>query len=133
MYKPKYFTFYELIHSQTAQKSGIDNAPHTWEQVINLSRLAQHLDRVREMAGQPVRINSGFRSAQLNKMLAGSAAGSYHLAGRAADMACRDLGVLRDAALRYCGFSPVKGRTHYEDDHFELILYPTFVHLAIKD
>ncbi len=81
----KYFTIKELTRSETAEKYGIDNTP-TPEQLANLTILVDEcLDIIREKWGQPLYVNSGFRSLELNRAVRG-ASSSQHLEGKAADI-----------------------------------------------
>jgi hypothetical protein len=50
-----------------------------------MKRLCQWLEVLRERAGTPIRINSGYRSPQLNKKI-GGVANSNHLTGCAVDI-----------------------------------------------
>lgn len=86
MYKPKYFTFKELVHSDTAKERGIDNTP-SWDVVERLLSLTQHiLDPLREAWGKPLKVNSGYRSKALNDVLSASSPTSVHMIGCAADI-----------------------------------------------
>lgn len=81
----KYFTIRELTHSNTAVAKGIDNTP-TAEVEKNLQALIEHvLDPLREAYGKPIKVNSGYRSPKLNKVL-GGVANSQHQYGYAADI-----------------------------------------------
>lgn len=81
----KYFTLAELTRSDTAERLGIDNTPSA-QATTNLRRLTERtLDRAREQFGHPIYVNSGYRSAALNKVI-GGARHSYHMQGRAADL-----------------------------------------------
>ena len=122
----------DALSADTARRAGIDNSPQTFQQVAHLSGLGCHLDRIRTIKGCSIRVNSAFRTPQLNARLKGSAPRSYHLQGRAADIVAANLPRLKDVVLRYCGFQPAPGLTHYEDARFEVILYPTFLHFAYK-
>ena len=55
------------------------------ESIANLKRLCQWLEVLRERAGTPIRINSGYRSPQLNRKI-GGVANSNHLTGCAVDI-----------------------------------------------
>ena len=55
------------------------------EAIANMKRLCQWLEVLRERAGTPIRINSGYRSPQLNKKI-GGVANSNHLPGCAVDI-----------------------------------------------
>lgn len=81
----RYFTLEELTRSTTATARGINNIPPLGA-VANLTALVDDvLDKIRERWGRPIRINSGYRSEELNKALAGSKT-SQHRFGEAADI-----------------------------------------------
>lgn len=80
----RHFTFSEMTRSQTATRLGIRNHPSA-EHVEALRHLcAEVLEPVREMVGRPVRISSGYRSAELSERI-GSSPRSQHCRGEAAD------------------------------------------------
>lgn len=80
-----YFSVSELCASSTARQRGIDNTP-TPEARQNLLRLIlEVLDPCRRQFGAPVRVTSGYRCPQLNRLV-GGAASSQHLSGEAADI-----------------------------------------------
>lgn len=83
--KGKYFTLDELTRSDMARRYGIDNVPD--EQVVScLESLVCHvLDPVREMWGNPITVNSGYRCSELNGVVGGKRT-SQHLKGEAADI-----------------------------------------------
>jgi hypothetical protein len=83
----KYFTFTELTQSDRAKQAGIDNNPAPDSVVwANLEALVNNvLDPLRTMWGKPITVNSGYRSAALNKLI-GGAKNSAHLTGEAADI-----------------------------------------------
>jgi hypothetical protein len=79
--KSKYFTLAELCSTN----SGLTNVPD-WEQVDNLYLLTKMvLDPLRALYGRPIKINSGYRSVEVNKAI-GGARTSQHLFGLAADI-----------------------------------------------
>ncbi|HLP05102.1 MAG TPA: D-Ala-D-Ala carboxypeptidase family metallohydrolase [Paludibacter sp.] len=81
----KHFTLDEL----TVTHSGLLNVPNK-ASIDALTLLVNNvLDPVREMLGEPIIINSGYRSLRVNKA-AGGVATSQHLSGEAADMDCSD-------------------------------------------
>lgn len=84
MVKPIYFSFKELVESETAEKKGIDNTP-TWEVVDHLKELALFLDGLRYAWGSAINVSSGYRCEELNKAAKGSKT-SMHKAGYAADL-----------------------------------------------
>lgn len=81
----KYFTLGELCKSDVAVEKRIDNTPDnpTIERIQAL--MEECLDKVREMWGKPIGVNSGYRSYELNKAV-GGAKNSQHLRGEAADI-----------------------------------------------
>ena len=81
----KYFTISEMIHSATAVARRIWNGCGRNEE-DNLTALIENvLDPARERYGKAIHVSSGFRSAELNRIVHGSQ-GSQHLLGMAADV-----------------------------------------------
>ena len=83
-------------------KTGIDNVPNE-AQVENLKRLCRWLEQLRRRwnnlygeGDDPIIINSGFRSPEVNKAVGGVST-SNHLTGCAADIRCIGM----EQALRY--------------------------------
>lgn len=73
----KYFTFKEMIQSNTAKARGIENIPD-WDDIYRLQRLIETiLDPLREWYGSPIIVNSGYRCEALNKAVGGVST-SYH-------------------------------------------------------
>lgn len=81
----KYFTIQELTASQTAKAKGIDNKPTPGIQQNLETLINKVLNPVREAWGEPLRVNSGYRSPELNKAVKG-AKNSHHMLGMAADI-----------------------------------------------
>jgi hypothetical protein len=80
------FTYEELIYSSTAAARGIDNRPTSEEIYQNLTYVAQKcLQPARDALKAPLRINSGYRSPALNKIVGGSPT-SFHSWGNAVDV-----------------------------------------------
>lgn len=80
-----HFTLEELTASQTANRLGFSNIPADGH-LPNLIRLCTVLlEPVRELVGQPVKVNSGYRCPQLNAAV-GGVVKSAHMDGRAADI-----------------------------------------------
>ena len=65
----KHFTLAECVRSEVATRRAIPNMP-TPEQVENLRRVCLIADLVRDEFG-PVRVNSGFRSRNVNALVGG--------------------------------------------------------------
>lgn len=80
----KNFTLDELTASATAKRLGIDNTPNA-EQLANIRKLADVLQKIRDAFGRPIVINSAFRCEKLNNAV-GGAKNSDHKYGAAADI-----------------------------------------------
>lgn len=81
IHAPEYFSFQELIHTDT----GINNVPEYLLDVRRLVLCSRVLNYIRHELGFPIVINSGFRSHDVNKAV-GGVANSHHLAGVAFDI-----------------------------------------------
>ena len=85
----KYFTFAEFTRSATAERLGIDNKPeHNGEQDVYAHielLVVRLLDPIRDYVIEPIYINSGYRSEELNKAV-GGVSDSQHRKGQAADI-----------------------------------------------
>ena len=89
-----HFTLAEL--TRTDHRT-LDNTPDA-DALANLQRLAEFLERVREvLGGKPVMVNSAFRSKAVNDAV-GSRESSQHRVGCAADI--RVPGMAPDAVVR---------------------------------
>jgi hypothetical protein len=78
------FTLSEMIKSETASRKGLENMPGQTE-VDNLEALVVNvLQKIRDHYG-PVKVNSGFRSPDVNAEVGGSRT-SDHCKGQAADI-----------------------------------------------
>lgn len=86
----KYFTWGEVLFSQTASRKGIDNTPTPEVQEV-LKVTARRMDEVRELLGHPVHVNSWYRSPKLNAAVGGSGK-SQHMKGEAVDWTCSGFG-----------------------------------------
>lgn len=83
--KCKYFKLQELCVTD----SGLTNVPD-WEQVDNLFSLTRMiLDPLRAMYGGAIRVNSGYRSPEVNKAIGGVPT-SQHCQGMAVDISGGD-------------------------------------------
>lgn len=77
----KNFTLTEL----TATSTGIQNKPNTQQVAALIVLCGKVLQPARDMYGEPIRVNSGFRSTAVNKAV-GGARNSQHTRGEAADI-----------------------------------------------
>jgi hypothetical protein len=81
----EHLTLREVTKSNTADRNGIDNTP-TDEHLANLKAVAENVfEPLRRHFGKPIGINSGYRSAALNKAVNGSSS-SQHCKGQALDI-----------------------------------------------
>lgn len=76
----------EATFSQTAIDNKISNIPNE-EQLEAMQYIAENLfEKVREWYGKPIRINSFFRSLEVNKLITKKATVSQHCKGQAIDI-----------------------------------------------
>lgn len=74
-----------MCKSEVALQNNIKNTPDL-ETIERIDALMEEcLDKVREMWGKPIGVNSGYRCYELNKAV-GGAKNSQHLRGEAADI-----------------------------------------------
>ena len=117
-------------------KTGIENVPNE-EQVENLKRVCGWLEKLRkrwnDLYGEgddPIIINSGFRSPEVNKAVGGWAQ-SNHLTGCAVDIRC--VGI--EQAIRYATLLLDISDLNKEDFD-ELIIerkgYTYWIHIAVR-
>jgi len=128
----EHFTLAEL----TKTKTGIENVPNE-EQVENLKRVCKWLEKLRKRwndiygeGDDPIIINSGFRSPEVNKAVGGATL-SNHLTGCAVDIRC--IGI--EQALRYAAILLDISDLNNEDFD-ELIIerkgYSYWIHFAVR-
>ena len=99
----EHFVLGEMTRSNSHPE--VYNIP-THEAIANLKRVCGWLEVLRKrynekygVGEEPIRINSGYRSPQLNKKI-GGVAGSNHLTGCAVDIRVADMGqLIRYAAI----------------------------------
>ena len=77
------FSLEEMVHSQVADRNGLDNTPKETV-VVALKKTASLLERVRSLLCTPIVISSGYRSIVVNAAV-GGAASSQHTKGEAVD------------------------------------------------
>jgi len=80
-----HITYAEAIHSNTAKRRGIDNTPNP-TQVETMKITAEKIfEPLRNWVGGPIKVNSFFRSPELNTAIGGSKT-SQHCKGQAVDI-----------------------------------------------
>ena len=81
----KHISYKEAVGSNYAKQKGIKNKPNE-EQVENMKLLAEKVfEPLREWVDAPIKVNSMFRSLELNTALKGSKTSS-HMKGEAMDI-----------------------------------------------
>jgi hypothetical protein len=79
------FTLEKMTFSNTAKAAGIDNTPGAAEVESLRALCTAVLEPLQAAIGSEIKVNSGYRSAALNKRVGGEA-NSQHLTGQAADV-----------------------------------------------
>ena len=81
----KHISDKEGVRSNTATRRGIDNTPNE-EQLVNMKLIAEKVfEPLRAYVNGPIKINSFFRSPELNQAIGGSLK-SQHMQGLAFDL-----------------------------------------------
>ena len=81
----KHISYREGTLSVTAKRLGLENEPDE-KQLENMQLLAEKIfEPLREYVGKPIKINSFFRSPELNRAIGGSSK-SQHCKGQAIDI-----------------------------------------------
>ena len=81
----KHISLKEAVHSNTAKRLGIENTPND-DQLYNMAKVAHNIfEPLRLYVGGAIKINSFFRSEELNKAIGGSSK-SQHCQGCAIDI-----------------------------------------------
>ena len=78
------------LHELTRTDTGYDNFPDDMNIVRNIVKLTEFLQVIRNELKLPIIINSGYRSAEVNKAVGGSS-NSFHTKGLAADIKSSDM------------------------------------------
>jgi len=102
----EHFTYEELVLSDASLRAGIKNIPSP-NAIGNMKLLADGLEKVRALLGNPIFITSGYRSPTLNRFIGGSA-NSAHCLGFAADFKSPAFGKpvdivakIKDSGIKY--------------------------------
>ncbi len=83
----KHFKLSEFLRSTTANKLGLDNTKGFDEK--SLLKVAQLLEKIREKAGFPIWISSGYRCDEVNAAVGGSKKSQHRLSQAADIKACK--------------------------------------------
>jgi len=82
-----HFSLEEMTFSETAVRHGIANKPDPDSRRNLVEVCDSMLEPIRELAGGPITVTSGYRSPTLNSII-GGAPESQHKIGEAADINC---------------------------------------------
>lgn len=115
------FTLDELTHSDIALRKGIDNTANA-EIIANLTELALTLEKVRDLLGVPMHINSAYRGPKVNAAVGGSST-SAHMTGQAADFTAPAFGTPQEIAIEIAA----------SDIEFDQLIFEgAWVHIGIR-
>lgn len=123
----KHFSYREVTYSKKAEQLGIENEP-TDGQLFNAAIVAiSILEPAREKLGEPIYINSWFRSKEVNKLVKGSKT-SDHMTGCAVDV--RTKGNKRNGEL----FSIIRDLGGFDQliSEFGTDDCPNWIHVSMK-
>ena len=123
----EHFSLAELTNSDTARLNGFDNTPNA-EELLNLQRVAETMEKVRAVLGKPILITSGFRSERVN-MAVGGVWNSAHRLGLACDFICSQFGTPKQVAKAIV--------PHVKDFNIDQLIYECvgssqWVHLGLS-
>jgi len=85
----KYFTLKEALYLPTWNRMATEEDGLNEPVKINLLRLFNKMDEVREFLGKPIYVHVAYRPAEYNALV-GGAPMSAHVSGKAADWDCRE-------------------------------------------
>jgi hypothetical protein len=115
------FTWEEMIRSETADKHGIRNVPDDKGRKAIEELVKRTLQPLRMAYGRPIRISSGYRCRELNKLVGGKPS-SQHVKGEAADCVAGDASRLLGVLLAH----------HIPFDQAILYRKRNFLHVSLR-
>jgi hypothetical protein len=124
----KHISYKEATGSNYAKQYGIKNKPNE-EQVENMKLLAKEVfEPLREWVGCPIRVNSMFRSLELNTALKGSITSS-HMKGEAMDITSMSCGK-EDCKTNLDMFHYIKDNLDFDQLIWEFGAEPKWLHVS---
>jgi len=122
----KHISYKESTHSNYAQQYNIANKPKA-EHIENMELVAEKIfEPLREWVGNPIKVNSFFRSKELNKGIKGSSV-SAHLNGQAMDIT--SLGGKTNLEM----FHWIKDNLDFDQLIWEFGSEPKWLHVSYKN
>jgi len=122
----KHISYKEAVNSNYAKKHNIENDPDD-EQLENMKLIAKEVfEPLREWVGGPIKVNSFFRSTDLNSGINGSKTSS-HLKGQALDITT--MGLKTNLEI----FNYIKDNLEYDQVIWEYgRKNPVWIHVSYK-
>ncbi len=124
------FKYSEMCHSGKAEQIGLQNLP-TIEEANNIKELVTKiLQPLRDDIKLSIKVNSGFRNPQVNKLV-GGVSNSAHLTGYAADIICPNYA--GGSVKKFCEYVRdflIKNNIKFDQLIYE---YNGWVHIGIRD
>lgn len=96
------------------------------ELLLNVKKLAIELQKLRDLLGLPIKINSGYRTPSYNRKI-GGAKNSFHVQAKAADIVVTDITPKQLHAKIEKWIE--QGKLNFKG----VGLYDTFVHVDVRD
>lgn len=96
------------------------------ELMPNVKKLANELQKLRDLLGLPIKINSGYRTPSYNRKI-GGAKNSFHVQAKAADIVVADIEPKKLHAMIEKWIE--QGKLNFKG----VGLYNTFVHVDVRD
>ncbi|NME36069.1 MULTISPECIES: D-Ala-D-Ala carboxypeptidase family metallohydrolase [Fusobacterium] len=118
----EHFTYYEAVHSGYGSKKHIKNYPHR-DDFRRIKKTAKRMEKIRKIVGEPIHINSWYRSGRINKRIGGSRT-SAHTKGLAVDFTVD--GNLWEAFNRII-------RSGYSYDQIIYYRQKRYIHISFKE
>lgn len=118
-----HFTYLEATNSDTARKNNTNNSPGT-DELFAMFYTASKMEQVRRILGdKAIRINSWYRSPNLNAAVGGSKT-SQHMKGEAVDFTCPSAGTPVDICKKL-----ISSGLSFD----QLIYEHSWVHISFKN
>lgn len=118
-----HFSWYEVEHSDTAERLGIDNSLPT-ETAWIAAKTAVQMEKIRALLGVPLKVNSWYRGPVLQQQPAFINSTSQHPKGEAVDFVAPGFGTPLDICHKIIASGIIK--------YDQLILEHTWVHFSFN-